>query len=195
MDIIASQTNPNTLSAGGLAEFDGLVNPVVALQGSGTAGAPFLLLDLNTTGQQNITVRYHLRDLDGSTDNSVQPVALHYRVGNSGDFINAAAAYVLDASSGPGLATLVTPVAFTLTAALDNQPLVQLRWMTANAIGNDEWIGIDDITVAGDLYAPEAGQFSIDWHTIDSGSGSTGGGFALNGTTGQPAVPSLRSRV
>ena len=31
------------------------------------------------------------------------------------------------------------------------------------------------------------GQFSIDWHTIDGGGGkSTGGGYELRGTIGQP---------
>ena len=31
--------------------------------------------------------------------------------------------------------------------------LVQVRWITANADGNDEWVGIDDITVIGDALA------------------------------------------
>ncbi len=187
VDVIANQTNPNTQNAGGLAEFDGGVNPVVALQGSTTASAPFLLLNLTTTGQQNLTVSYNLRDLDGSVDNSVQPVALHYRVGNVGSFINVAAAFVADASSGPSLATLVTPVTFTLPAALDNQPLIQIRWMTANAVGSDEWIGIDDITVTGEPYVPAPARYSITWQTTDGGgSRSTGGTFALSSTAGQP---------
>ena len=29
----------------------------------------------------------------------------------------------------------------------DNQPLVELRIMTTNAVGNDEWVGVDDIFV------------------------------------------------
>src|SRR6266481_4541694 len=49
VSVIADQTNPNTLTTGGVAEFE-ISNPVVALQGSGTASAPFLLLQLNTTG-------------------------------------------------------------------------------------------------------------------------------------------------
>ena len=32
--VLANQTNPNTLTAGGIAEFDTLANPVVAFQGS-----------------------------------------------------------------------------------------------------------------------------------------------------------------
>ena len=42
---------------------------------------------------------------------------------------------------------MVTPVDVTLPAAVDNQPIVQLRIMTADAAGSDEWVGIDDIVV------------------------------------------------
>ena len=31
--------------------------------------------------------------------------------------------------------------------ACENQPLVQIRIITANAVGNDEWVGIDDINI------------------------------------------------
>ena len=79
--MIANQTNPNTFTNGGVAEFDGIPNPVVALQGSGTADAPHLVLALDTTGLANVSVAYNLRDIDGSADNAVQPVALQYRVG------------------------------------------------------------------------------------------------------------------
>ncbi|MGC3960619.1 MAG: hypothetical protein QM813_22610 [Verrucomicrobiota bacterium] len=35
--------------------------------------------------------------------------------------------------------------------------------------------------------APFAQQYSIDWHTVDGGGGtSTGGGYAVSGTIGQP---------
>ena len=138
VDVIANQTNPNTLTAGGVAEFDGIADPVVALQGSGTADAPFVLIHVDTSGYQNITVAYNVRDVDGSADNAVQQVALHYRVGTSGNFTNVAAAYIADATTGPNLATLVTPVNITLPAGADNQSQMQLRIMTTNAGGSDE---------------------------------------------------------
>jgi hypothetical protein len=56
--------------------------------------------------------------------------------------------YVADATSGPGLATLETRVSAALPEAAANRALVQLRIITANALGNDEWVGIDDIVVA-----------------------------------------------
>lgn len=148
-DVNANQTNPNTFSTGGVAEFD-LTDDVVALTGSGTADAPYLLLHLDTTGLGNIRVQYNLRDLDGSVDNAVQQIALHYRVGNSGSFSNVPAAYVADATTGPSQATLVTPIDVTLPAAVNDQPQVQLRIMTTNATSNDEWVGIDDISITGE---------------------------------------------
>src|SRR5207245_2472452 len=84
VNVNANHADPNTFTTGGVTEFDGIANPVVALQGSGTARAPHIVISLNTTGQTNINVNYNLRDIDGSTDNAVQPVALQYRVGNSG---------------------------------------------------------------------------------------------------------------
>ena len=146
VDVNANQTNPDTFTTGGVTEFH-ITDPVVALTGSGTADAPHIVMHLNTTGLSNINVAYNLRDIDGSVDNAIQPVALQYRVGGAGNYTNIPAGYVADASGGPSQATLVTPVSVTLPAACDNQALVQLRIMTTNAVGNDEWIGIDDINI------------------------------------------------
>ncbi len=163
LDVIADQINPNTLATGGVAEFHSTLqaapantNPTIALNGSGTADAPFILLYLNTTGQSNINVAYNLRDLDCSVDNATQPVALQFRVGNSGNYTNVAAGFVADAAARSNSAatdvancTLVTPVNITLPATANNQSLVQVRIMTTNAGGNDEWVGIDDIQING----------------------------------------------
>ena len=146
LDVIANQTSPDTLTNGGVAEFE-VANPSIALNGSGTADAPYILIYLNTTGQSNIRVAYNLRDLDGSVDNSIQPVALQYRVGSTGNFINVAGGFVADATTGPSQATLVTAVAATLPAAANNQAQVQVRIITSNAVGNDEWVAVDDISV------------------------------------------------
>ena len=148
IDVVANITNPSGSSAGGVGECQ-IADPVIALQGSGTADAPYIKIYLSTTGKSNIQVSYNLRDVDGSADNATQQVALHYRVGGTGNFINVPAAYVADATTGPSLATLVTPVSVTLPAACDNQSLVELRIMTTNAAGNDEWVGIDDINITG----------------------------------------------
>jgi predicted extracellular nuclease len=147
VDVNANRSDPNTFVTGGVAEFDGIADPVVALQGSGTADFPNLVITVNTTGQSNINVAYDLRDIDGSADNAVQAVALQYRVGASGSYTNVPAGFVADATTGPSLATLVTHISVTLPAAVNNQPVVQIRILTTNAGGSDEWVGIDEINV------------------------------------------------
>lgn len=149
IDVNANRSDPDTYSTGGMTEFDGIANPVVALQGSGTADAPHIVINLNTSGVTAINVAYNLRDIDGSTDNAVQPVALQYRVGGMGNYANLPAGFVADATTGPSQATQVTPVSVNLPAACENQSLVQLRIITTNANGNDEWVGIDDINITG----------------------------------------------
>ena len=94
---------------------------------------------------------YDLRDIDASADNSVQQVALQYRIGSSGDFVNVPAGYVADASAGPNQADLVTRVDVILPADANNQPLVQVRIITTNSTGADEWIGIDNIAITGSV--------------------------------------------
>ncbi len=149
VDVNANRSDPDAYNTGGVAEFDGIANPVVAFQGSGTADAPNLVFFLNTSGYVGIRVQYNLRDVDAGAVDAVQQVALQYRVGNTGNFTNVAAGYVADATTGPGLATLVTPVDVTLPAACDNQPEVQVRVITTNAGGTDEFVGVDDINVTG----------------------------------------------
>jgi predicted extracellular nuclease len=162
VDVNANQTSPNTFATGGIAEFH-LADPVIALNGSGTADAPFILISVNTTGKSSIRVKMNLRDLDGSVDNAVTQVAIQYRVGASGNFTNVF--YVPDATTGPNLAVLVIPVDVMLPANADNQPLVQVRVITTNAVGNDEWVGIDDIEIDG-----SAGPLSLSPSTLPNGT-------------------------
>ncbi len=147
VNVIANATDPTASLSGGIYEFDALANPTVAMQGSGTADCPHLVISINTSGTTALHISYNLRDLD-DTDAAQQQFALQYRVGNTGNYTNVPAGYVADASLD-GSATLVTPVSVNLPAAIENQPLVQLRIMTTNAIGNDAMVGIDDISVTG----------------------------------------------
>ena len=149
VDVNANRNDPDVFLSGGVTEFDGIPNPTVALNGSGTGDAPHLVINLNTSGTTSINVAYNLRDIDNSADNSIQPFALQYRVGNTGNYTNLPAGFVPDATTGPNQATLVTPVSVPLPVAAENQPLVQVRIMTTNAVGNDEWVGIDDINITG----------------------------------------------
>ena len=169
VDVTANATNPDIVTSGGIFEFE-IANPTVAFQGSGTSDAPHLVISLNTVGSTNVTVSYNLRDIDGSADNAVQPVALQYRVGGSGVYTNLSAGFVADASRGPNEATLVTPVAVVLPAAADNQPLVQLRIITANAVGGDEFIGVADLSVVSNGTIPLSGSGSAAPSQVEGGS-------------------------
>ena len=145
LTVLANQTS-QTLTNGDVIELQ-IANPVVALQGSGTADAPNVVFNLNTLGKTGINVAYLLRDVDTSADNAIQPVALQYRVGSSGNFTDVPAGYVADATSGPSLATQETAVSALLPAAADNRALVQVRVITANAVGSDELVGVDNISI------------------------------------------------
>lgn len=190
LDVIANQAAA-TSATGGVGEFDGLPNPTVGFQGSGTADAPHLLIYLNSTGRQSLQISYNLRDIDGTADNAVQPVALQYRVGATGDFTNLPAGFVADATTGPSLATLVTPVNVTLPAAVNNQAQVQIRVITTNAVGSDEWVGVDDIVVSSSPVGGNAGtiQFTSPTLTVaESGAFATITASRTGGTDGSVGV-------
>lgn len=148
VDVNANENNPASLFTGGIAEFQ-LTNPVVALQPSGAADAPHLAVALDTRGYRDIEVSYLLRDIDASSDNAAQAIALQYRVGSTGSFVNVPAGFVSDATTGPRLAGRTTGVRARLPEDAANRPLVQVRIIAADANSSDEWVGIDDIEAAG----------------------------------------------
>jgi len=147
VDVNVNQTN-SAFDTGGVTEFE-IADPVVGIKGSGTASAPYLQFHLNNSGRGVIQMSYNLRDIDGGGNNSVQPVALQYRIADTGNWTNIPAGFVADASDGPSL-TKVTNVNLTLPGAVINQPVVQVRVLTSNAAGTDEYIGVDDINISSE---------------------------------------------
>ncbi|GAA5000016.1 Calx-beta domain-containing protein [Pseudoluteimonas lycopersici] len=168
LSVLANQTS-TSISNGDVIEFQ-ITDPTIGFQGSGTADAPYLLINLDTSGQTGINVAYDLRDLDGTADNAVQPVALQYRVGNSGAFTNVPAGFVADATEGPSLSGKVTAVSAVLPADANNQPLLQVRIITTNAAGNDEIVGIDNISVTSGVVA----QPSVSFGSTSAAEGDSG---------------------
>ena len=182
VDVNANRSDPDVFATGGISEFDGIPNPVVAFQGSATADVPHLVIYLNTTGLSNIQVSYNARDIDNGVGvDAIQQVNTQFRVGGTGNYANVAGGYIADAS-GPGAATLVTPVNVTLPASADNQSLVEVRIMTINAVGSDEFIGIDDINITAAPATPAQ-------HIVDfDGNGKSDFAIVRNtggGPTGQ----------
>ncbi|MFT3828397.1 MAG: PEP-CTERM sorting domain-containing protein [Opitutaceae bacterium] len=147
IDLNANRTDPDSFIFGGVAEFE-LADPTVAMQGSGTAAAPYLLLSFSATGYRDISISYTLRDIDGSVDDAIQPFALQYRLGAGGSWTNLPSGFVADATAGPNYAGLTTAVSVDAPAILDDQDVVQFRILTTNAVGTDEWVGVDNIVIS-----------------------------------------------
>ncbi len=160
LDVNANQTNPNTFTTGGAAEFE-IADPTIALKGSATASAPHLMIYLDTTpcpATKSISIRYKVRDLDSTATDAVQQVALQYRIGVTGTFENVAAGFIADATD-PNSATKVTSILANLPPNIIGRPQVEIRIITTNASGGvNEWIGIDDIEVG--CFFPTAAQVS-----------------------------------
>lgn len=181
IDVIAQSTAGS--STGGVHEIE--ASQVVALQGSGTADAPNLIVYLDSTGRQNITFSAVLRELDGATVD--QQIAIQYRVGNTGNFIN------LPGGAGSGSFTAAgnqtVNVNVVLPAAANNQPDLQIRIVTADAAGSDAMIGIDDITVDSQAAGVETQTvaFAGPVSQAEGNSGTTAYAFTVQrtgGTTG-----------
>ncbi len=156
----ANQTDPNTIAAAGVTEFE-IANPTIALKGDPAADSPYLQVHLNSVNANNIRVQYTVRDLDSTANNANQAVSLQYRTDGAGgfgsysnqglwrpvDWTNVPAAYIADATD-PNSATKTTNVDVILPTNADGKTFLQLRIITANAVGADEYVGIDDLRVS-----------------------------------------------
>lgn len=179
VNVIANQSNPNTLVQGGVAEFDGIPNPTIALKGDSTADAPHIQIRLNTKNcpdSKMLSVAYNVRDLDSSANDAVQQVNLQYRLGTTGDFTNVPGAYIPDATE-PNSATKVTSVFASLPHHVLSQDILYLRIMTTNAAGNDEWVGIDDITVG--CYVTTSAEAIISGKVMDTNNNGVKGASVI----------------
>lgn len=191
----ATPRNPNTFTTGGVAEFntstgaDPLVTRTIyALQGSGTARAPYLRFHFSTLGASSLNFAFTAVDLDGSADNSAQQIAVHYRLGSTGTWTNLPDGYIADASQGPSLSGQRTTRSFALPAALNNQATVQIRIMTSDAAGSDEWIGIENVSLTG-----SSGPIPPSGTGIANPSSTTLGGSTLLSVTVTPGTNPISS--
>lgn len=143
-DVVANAAA--TATNGGVVEVQG---ESIAIQGSGTADAPYVAFHLDLTGQSDAQVSFDARDLDASADNAIQQIAVQYRVGNAGAWTNLPDGYIADATD-QNTATKVTHKDVALPAPADGQADVYVRVMTSNAAGNDELVGIDNVAITMD---------------------------------------------
>jgi len=107
------------------------------------------VLALNTTGRANVKVSFVAQRL-GSAQPRTYTIRLQYRLGSSGTWTNA---LTNDGAFVEYLSTTGTAqtIATTLPVALENQPLVQLRWIYAHIpvvlSGGRPQLRLDDISV------------------------------------------------
>ncbi|KQN89801.1 endonuclease/exonuclease/phosphatase [Sphingomonas sp. Leaf231] len=171
VDVIANQTS-TAITNGGIAEFQ-IANPVVALQGSGTADAPYLAFYLDARARSDVRFTATVRDIDGGADNAVQQVAVQYRLSDTAAWIDLPSAYIADATTA-GTATQESRIDVTLPDAANGVATLQVRVITTNAVGSDEWVGIDDIRVTSSgAGAPQPGVLSIADATTTEGDAGT----------------------
>ena len=187
--------NPSSSSAG-FANLSG----GIAFRGSDEADAPYLLITANASNRRNIRVQYWLYDIDG-INNSVQAVALQYRTSLFSNFVNVPLAFVADATQvGTDASNFVNVF---LPAIANNASFLQLRIITANAPGTDEWVAINQINVSSEsLVTPQALVFGTCGITVDNGVGSVcsakpGGGFSIQEGTSMaaPQVTGILARL
>ena len=152
-NVTANKSNPNAANFGGVTEFDTGTYLAIGFQGNVHAN-PYMVFYLNTTGHSSVRMGYVVTDIDGGSNASVSPIALQYRVGETGNFTNIPAGYIADATDGPTISGRQTTKNITLPAACDNQAKVQVRLITTNAAGPDEWIGINNVVFS--VLAPTA---------------------------------------
>jgi hypothetical protein len=83
----ANKGNPSAYNAGGVTEFDTGTYLSMGFQGNVQAN-PYLVFYLDTTGRSSVTISYDVTDIDGGSNNAVSPIALQYRIGETGNFTN-----------------------------------------------------------------------------------------------------------
>lgn len=182
IDVNANRSDPNTFATGGIAEFDGIANPVVALLGSDSADFPSLVLHINGTScvdPAKFVVSFTGRDIESSSDDAVQQIAVQYRLGPTGNYTNIHSGYIFDATDG-GVAVRNSFINAELPDNAKGAPQIYVRILTANAAGNDEWVGIDNIRVSCSV--PTAAEVSLGGRIMTAdGRGLTNAKVSISG--------------
>jgi len=173
VNVVANQTSGNP-SSGGVIEVTVGGNTMIGLNGSGTADAPSLVFYLDSTGREQVTLSFDAIDADTSADDAVQQLNIQYRTSPTGPWINVDGGYFADVSA-PN-ATLTTAISVTLPPEANNSSTLEVRVMTTNAGGNDEFIGIDNIHIVSqplDVTGGVPGILSIGDASVTEGNAGT----------------------
>jgi len=124
-----------------------------------------IALAFSTTGQSAVLVQYEAMVIrnpyDGTNNTRINEMILQYRLGQTSDFTNLPTTSYLSGTTtqtGSGVTTPQNPqtISVTLPADCDNQPIVQIRWISKQngGSGSRPSFAIDNIKVGGDSTAP-----------------------------------------
>ncbi len=142
---------PNTDAIGNLSIRNETTNGI-SFANTGGKKIGELTLALNTTGRTSVQVAWTGRSLNSGA--RTYGVQLQYRVGITGNFTDVTSNhYQSDGTAADANYTTTLPV------AVENNAVVQLRWLYANATattGSRPRLGVDDITVSSSASVPTA---------------------------------------
>ena len=111
-------------------------------------------------------MQYTLSDVGGAGATN-EPVALQYRIGETGDFTNVPDGFVPNIVGSSG-----TPVNVTMPAETLNQPKVQIRVIEADAVGSDVWAGVDNIIISNGGTIPSLVEFAVASTKVNENAGT-----------------------
>jgi predicted extracellular nuclease len=160
-------------------------NPTIAFQGSNAQDVMGITVFLDATGRENIVVQALLREIeDAVADASIQQVAVQYRTSPSGTWTTVQ--FIADAS-----AAATTAINVMLPAAANNQSQLQVRFITGNAAGADEMIGVDDILISSTAISAGPGVLAIgDVTHLEGDAGAITYSFTVTRTGGSTGAVS-----
>ncbi|HEV7659245.1 MAG TPA: Calx-beta domain-containing protein [Allosphingosinicella sp.] len=201
VSVIVNQTDAANVALGalgGIAEFEGPPNSMIGLGGSDTADAPYLVLYLDSTGRKHVEVSFLARDLEplATSDSSATQFVVQYRTSTTGAWVNVY--YNADITRTPEVSAGGIGVNVALPADADNCATLEVRLMTTNAVGNDEWVGITQISVSSDnAIVPPQGEFVISdvGNLIEGDTGFTAAAFTISRRGGSQGAATVEYRV
>jgi hypothetical protein len=156
-------------TTGGVFGYATSLNGRVYIQTSSntTNGTSQLALAINTTSKANIKISYDIEMISALPKTVGKE--LQYRVGTSGAWINVSGSVYSHNSTSRSNGQIDHFTNLTLPVAAENQPVVQLRWITWRGpeFGNSSGLAVDNISITSGL------SLSVNSATICLGSSTS----------------------
>ncbi len=143
-------------TAGGIHNYNGKIG----LLSSGSTN-PGIVLAVNTSGSNNITLSYDIMVIrnpyDGGSNTRINESVLQYRIGNTGAFTTLTGVEYVSGTTTQTTSGVTTPQnlenrSIVLPVVCDNQPEVQIRWINHDqtGAGSRPSFAVDNIVVEQD---------------------------------------------